>query len=227
MATVNTNKSCAQIVYFASEGRHNLIEVVRILKRILKRREELRSHKIVIFTAYGEGPSLVFNKLGDYSPKIIAVTFPRTFSVARQDGERLYPKISDSVLKFFSGVGIDVIVPPTLPFDVIDGMDGHNQQVKLIRRTIAIFGGGFELCLQAILRACDAGFIEEGESVIGMSGDVAGLFIASTTAHFLNAENGASIQEIFCKPKRLTVSRPQPVAKKMIEGEVKKPQLQA
>jgi hypothetical protein len=227
MATVMKSKTCAQIVYFESEGRQNLAEVVRILKRQFKRREELRSHKIVIFTAFGEGPSLVFDKLSDFSPKIIAVTFPRTYSIARKDGARFYPKISESVLNFFRGVGIEVIVPPSLPLDAIDGMDGHNQQVKLVSKTLAMFGAGFGLCVQAVLRACDMGYIQEGDSVIAMSGDIAGLFVASTTSHFLNNENGLSIEEIFCKPRRLTISRPKPAEKKIIEGEVSKPQLQS
>lgn len=229
VAELNNNKVGAQIVYFDKEGRDNLEQVLRVIKNILKKRTELRSHKVVVFTAEGQGAALAYNKLMvEFGSKIIAVTFPVTFSVKASDDQRFYPKISDSLQRFFSGVGIDVVVPPTLPFDLIEGMDGHNQQMKLVNQTIAIFGGGFGLCIQAVLRACDVGLVKEGEPVIAMSGDTAGLFIASTTGHFLNGGNGMAIQEIFCKPRNLTVSRPNsnrmsaPSDAKLIEGEVQK-----
>jgi hypothetical protein len=227
MADVNSKNCAAQIVYFNSEGRQNLVEVLRIIKKALNKREELRSLKIVIFTAEGQGPALAYNKLAEFRPKLIAVTFPVHFSVKLKDsGDRYFPKISEDIRDFFKGVKIEVVVPPSLPFDLIEGMDGHNQQVKVISQSIAMFGSGFGLCIQAVLRACDVGLLEEGELVIAMSGDTAGLFIASTTSHFLNKANGLQVQEIFCKPRNLTISRPalirlaEPQEKKILEGEV-------
>jgi hypothetical protein len=228
MPALNVNKTCAQIVYFDSEGRQNLDEVLRVIKKALKNREELRSLKLVIFTAEGQGPAIAYNKLGEFRPKIIAVTFPGHFSVKRPDSdERYFPRISDDIRGFFNGVKIDVVVPPSLPFDTIDGLDAHNQQVGVIQKTIAMFGAGFGLCIQAVLRACDVGLVGEGERVIAMSGDTAGLFIASTTQHFLNKGNGLQIQEILCKPRNLTISRPaprilaEPQGQKVLEGEIK------
>jgi hypothetical protein len=208
MGAMNSGIGAAPIFYFDSEGRQNLDNVLRVIKKIIKKREELRACKIVIFTAEGQGPAMAYNRLGEFRPKLIAVTFPIHFSVKRANGDRYFPRISDEIQDFFRGVHIEIVTPPSLPFDLIDGMDGHNQQVKLISQTIAMFGGGFSLCIQAVLRACDVGLLEEGESVIAMSGDTAGLFIASTTAHFLNSEGGLAVQEIFCKPRRLTRSRP-------------------
>ena len=221
MATVNHSKLATQIVYFDVEGRENLEEVLRVLQRVLKKREELRPLKIVILTAHGEGPVIAYNELRKYEPKIIAVTFPPSFSVKRVNGDRYFPKISENILKFFKGIEIDVVVPPTLPFDFIDGMEAHNQQVKLVRDTISIFGAGFALCIQAVLRACDMGRIESGERVIAVSGDTAGLFIASTTGKFLNGKGGIAIQEIFCKPRGLNISRPTPPRPMLIEGATK------
>jgi hypothetical protein len=227
MANVNSKNYAAQIVYFNSEGRQNLAEVLRIIKRVLKKREELRSLKIVIFTAEGQGPAMAYNKLAEFMPKMIAVTFPVHFSVKLKDTEeRYFPRIPDNIQQLFYGMQIDVVVPPSLPFDLIEGMDGHNQQVKVINQTIAMFGSGFGLCIQAVLRACDVGLLEEGEQVIAMSGDTAGLFVASTTSHFLNKANGLQVQEIFCKPRNLSISRPalkrlaEPQEKKILEGEV-------
>jgi hypothetical protein len=215
---MNTGKFGAQIVYFSEEGRQNLDEALKILRKVLKKREELRGCKIVIFTAHGEGPYKAFSKLSEFAPHIIAVTFPRTFSIQRA-GVMHHPTIPPKIRQFFDGVGIDVVVPPSLPFDLIEGLEGHNQQAMLVRDLLSIFGGGFSLCIQAVLRACDAGNVEVGESVIAVSGDVAALITASTTKHFLNREFGVSVQEIFCKPRKLTIVRPSQAAAKLVEGE--------
>lgn len=225
MANMN-NSTKAPIFYFDAEGRANLEEVLKVMRKILKSREDLRGLKIVVFTAEGRGPALAYNQLGEYSPKMIAVTFPRGFSVKGPNGHPYCPRISESVLKFFKGVEIDVIVPPRLPLDLIEGMEGHNQQMQLVRRTMAVFGTGFEMCLQAVMCACDMGLIEEGEEVIAFSGDTAGVFRASPTKKYLSLQCGLAVQEIFCKPRRLTVSRPKPKMAspeiKTIEGEVSK-----
>jgi hypothetical protein len=227
MAAITGQKFPAQIVYFDSEGRQNLNEVLRVIKKALSKREELRSLKIVFFTAEGQGPALAYSKLREFKPKMIAVTFPPHFSVKRADNEERYsPRIADDIRDFFDGVKIKVVVPPSLPFDLIDHMDGHNQQVLAIHQTIAMFGSGFGLCIQAVLRACDVGLLEEGELVIAISGDTAGLFSASTTSHFLNKRGGLQVQEIFCKARNLTISRPtikqlgESQEKKILEGEV-------
>jgi len=221
----------ASIVYFENEGRHNLEQVIRIVKSRLSKREELRSLKLVIFTAEGQGPAVAYNRLREFKIKMIAVTFPVHFSVQASGGKgRYFPRIADDIRHFFDGVRIEVLTPPRLPFDLIDGMDAHNQQVGLISKTIAMFGSGFALCVQAVLHACDVGAVQEGETVIAMSGDTAALLIASTTSHFLNKINGLQIQEIFCKPRALTISRRKPalasagstpqIEGKVLEGEV-------
>ena len=227
MARISNKGTGAQIVYFDSEGRQNLEEVLRVIKKALSKREELRSLKIVFFTAEGQGPALAYSKLREYKPKMIAVTFPLHYSVKLDESEeRYFPRIADDIRCFFDGVKIDVVVPPSLPLDSIDDLDGHNQQVKVIHQTIAMFGSGFGLCIQAVLRACDVGLLAEGELVIAISGDTAGLFSASTTSHFLKRFGGLRVQEIFCKASNLTLSRPvvkrfaEPQEKKVLEGKV-------
>ena len=213
-----------QILYFDAEGRRNLPEVIRVVKQKLKSREELRSLKMVVLTAEGEGPLLAYNSLVVYEPKIIAVTFPLAFSAKRKDRSYYQPRISERQRRFFDGVGISVVVPDTLPFDFIEGMEAHNQQVRLAKDAITLFGGGFAICVQAVLRACDAGAVEVGERVIAISGDCAALVTASTTGKFLSRDGGLSINEIFCKPRNLTIARPIPARSpsKVIERELEK-----
>lgn len=218
MAQIDTGKFNAQIVYFSEEGRQNLDEVLKIVKKQLNKREDLRKCKIVIFTAQGEGPYKAYNKLSEFSAKIIAVTFPHSFVLKRND-QFMHPQIPPKMRQFFVGVGIDVVVPPYLPFDMIEGMEGHNQQVKLVRDVLSIFGGGFSLCVQAVLCACDAGNVEMGEPVIAISGDVAALVTASTTKRYLNERVGVAVQEIFCKPRELTIVRPVEITHPLIEAE--------
>jgi hypothetical protein len=208
---MNTINGAQQIVYFDEEGRQNLPIVIRVLKRKLKSREDLRNLKLIIFTASGEGPLMAYRNLESFEVKIIAVTFPLSFSVKHKDGTPFHPHLPEKLRRFFDGVQIPVITPATLPFDGIEGMESHCQQMKLIRDVIAMFAGGFGLCIQAVLVACDLGLVKPGERVIVMSGDSAGLITASTTSKFLTKQ-GISVNEIFCKPRNLTISRPKPKA---------------
>ncbi len=213
----------SQIVYFDGEGRDNLPSVLRVVKKALKKREDLRSLKLVIFTSFGEGPLLAYNELSGFDLRIVAVTFPIDFCVKRQDGSSMFPRIPPKLLKFFSGVEIKVLSPAPLPFDQIENLEFHNQQMKTIRQAISIFGGGFTLCLQAVIRACDAGEVGCGERVLAMSGDCAAIVTASTTSGFLGS-GGLAVNEILCKPHNLTMVRsrlvPAEVEHKTIDGVV-------
>ena len=204
--------SHSQIVYFEREGRENLRYVLRVLKKAFRKRQELRSLKLVIFTAMGEGPALAYNELGEFDLRIIAVTFPVGFSFKQEGGEqRVFPRIPPKVKKFFDGVDIRVLQPATLPFDSIEGLQAHNDQMQVIKDAITLFGGSFTLCVQAVLHACDAGEVEAGELVVAMTGDCAAIVTGSTTAKFLTA-GGLSINEILCKPRNLTIAKPKAVA---------------
>jgi len=217
------------IRYFPSEGRENLVSVLKVVRNRLSRKPELRALKIIIFTAYGEGPARAFKMFEDYDPKIIAVTCPPDFTLKHED--QVYkPQIDPKLRKFFDGVGITVLTG-RLPFDKIDGMDGHNREMGILRNALSIFGGGVVPCLQAVLQSCDMGAVEIGERVIAISGDWAVLMTASMTSTAFCREQGVSINEIFCKPNTLDicrkkVSETRPASESVvIEGEVEKKQL--
>jgi hypothetical protein len=216
-------KSVSAVVYFEQEGRQNLSEVLNTLKRTFRKREDIRACKIVIFTAAGEGPALAYNKLKEYSPKIIAVTFAPGFSVKKKDNEGKEIEtsvcLSDQLKKFFAGVDI-IVLSSKLPFEGFDGVDSIKQQTKLIKDVLSLFGGGFSLCIQAVLQACDMGAINIGEKVVVISGDCAALVTASTTARFLSTDNGLSINEILCKPRNLSLTRRPAKQPKQLSGEL-------
>jgi len=161
-----------------------------------------------MFTAIGEGPALAYNFLQEYDPKIIAVTSPPGFYVKRGE-EKLFPRIPPKLQAFFNGVGVAVITS-RLPFDAMDGADAHNEQMNLIRRVLSLFGGGFSICVQAVLQACDHGVVEQGEKVIAVAGDCAAVMTASMTKDFLSRDRGLSINEILCKARKLTIARGSP-----------------
>ncbi len=195
----------SSILYFEHEGRENLPQVLRTVRRAVNRRPELRTLKYVIFTSTGEGPALAYSQLHEYDPRIIAVTFPPDFSVMRGQ-TRVSPRISEKLCAFFQGINIEVITD-RLPFDRIDGMQAHNEQMQVVADVLAVFGGGFALGIQAVLSACDHGEIAIGEKVIALTGDTAAIITASNTRKFLSKDGGLVINEILCKPRNLTISR--------------------
>jgi hypothetical protein len=217
------NKTVSGVVYFEQEGRQNLSHVLNTVKSAFRKREDVRTYKVVIFTAAGEGPALAYNKLKQYSPKIIAVTFPAGFSIRRSDNEGkeittpIY--LSDELTKFFAGVGIPVL-RSRLPFDGLGGAESIAQQMKLIRDVLSLFGGGFSLCVQAVLQACDMGTVDIGEKVVVITGDCAAIITASTTARFLLPDGGLSINEILCKPRNLSLTRKPIKQPKQISGQL-------
>jgi hypothetical protein len=198
------------ISYFEREGRQNLPAVLDRVKKVFEKREDIRSCKVVIFTAVGEGPALAYNKLKQFQPRIIAVTFPPGFMVNRtnEKGEssNYTVGITDQLKQFFAGVNVTVL-SGRLPFDGFDGVESIKLHMKLIKDVLSLFGGGFSLCVQAVLQACDMGAINVGEKVVVLSGDCAALVTASNTAKFLSLDEGLSINEILCKPRNLNITR--------------------
>lgn len=215
---VVTMQRATSIVYFDQEGRQNLLQVLRVVKKALRKRADLRALKLVIFTAEGEGPALALNQLEDFDPKIIAVTFPPDFSVLR-GGKRYFPRIPDKLRRFFNAVGVTVLTS-RLPFDRIEGAELHSQQLDCIRKTLSIFGGGFSLCAQAVLQSCDHGEVGIGEKVIALSGDCAAVITASDTKRFLTNAEGLAVNEILCKPRVLDITRAQLPGDELKTGEL-------
>jgi hypothetical protein len=218
-----------KITYFESEGRkENWPQVLRLVKGVFQNRAEVRSYKVIVFTAIGEGPLAAYNLLQEWDAKIIAVTAPPDFIVTRGD-KKLSPRIPAKAKAFFDGVGIPVIAA-RLPFQAIDGATAHNEQMNLITGVLSLFGGSFAQGVQAVLQACDHGLVEIGEKVFAVTGDSAAIITASNTGKFLTRDQGLSINEIICKARNLTIARGLPAVATEHSGslfEDDKPRLKA
>lgn len=194
--------------YFYEDGRANLTDVLKFVHQSMKRRAELRDLKVVFLTAFGEGPVLAVRMLRELHPKMIAVTFPPTTLVSTSDGRQVAaPKMSDEVAKFLRAMDV-TLIQGRLPFDLVAGVDGHNSSVTLIQKLYEGFGRSFPLCIQAVLQACDAGAISEGEDVIAITGDCAALICAAPTSRFLQQGSCFMVREFICKPASRGVGFP-------------------
>jgi hypothetical protein len=149
---------------------------------------------------------MAYSALEAFDPKIIAVTFaPR--ACAKKDGTPYTPRIPERARKFFEGVEIPIL-SSRLPFDALGTWSSHAEsKPKLIIDTLSLFGGSVHLAVQAVLQACDMGYLEIGELAFAITGDCILLVSASSTAVFLTPTQGLVIQEILCKPRRFTITR--------------------
>ena len=209
--------------YFDSEGRENLKQVLRVVKRSLRNSEEMRNLKLVFFTAYGEGPLLATQTLKEWTPKIIAVTFPPTFKVRRGE-EWVTPTLTKEVDTFLRDMDVRIITA-RLPLDTMVGAESHSREMDTIKNALAMFGESFPLCVQAVLQACDFGFVENGESVIGITGDTAAIIRACPTENFLSPRSLFFVREFLCKPavrelNRKLHGKPEAIIQKTLEGNV-------
>ena len=198
---VKTYRSSA-IAYFHEEGRTNLRHVLRLVQRARCKRPELQNLKIVFMTAFGEGPLLATRLFKNNRPKMVAVTFPPT--VKLPDGNPYV--ISEQVEAYLRAMKVD-LVRARLPFDGFGGNTPADQQMLLIKSILRSFGRSMPMCVEAVLQACDAGLVEEGEDVIGITGDMAAVITASTTSKFLSSQSVFSVREFICKSEK-QVQRP-------------------
>jgi len=194
------------ITYFDTEGSDNLTHVIKILKKTLERRADLRTAKLIFLTSEGRGPAMAYSALEAFDPKIIAVTFAPG-ACAKKDGKSYVPKIPERARKFFEGVEIPIL-SSRLPFDALGSWASYAEsKSKLIVDTLSLFGGSVHLAIQAVLQACDMGYVEVGELVFAVTGDCVLLVLASSTAVFLTPTQGLVVEEILCKPRRFTITR--------------------
>jgi hypothetical protein len=192
--------------YFLQEGKEN---VSGCLEATFEAAIAHSIGKVVIFTSAGKGVKMAIDEYCSNerysSVKVIAVTFPSQTKLPAGDPSDYC--IQGEMSDYLQDHHVPV-VRAHLPFEPIrshhkdDGLLGHD--FSLISGALRIFCGGMSLCVQAVLMASDAGYIEFGEHVIAMTADTSILVRAATTSRFLT---DLIVREIICKPVLLTIGK--------------------
>jgi hypothetical protein len=198
----------AQTTYFFQEGRENLEECLKIA---FQAAEQHGVHKIIIFTARGEGVTLAlrdFRSQNQYAHiQLVAVTFPADKYFTDAEKKPIKVEISDEVASLLSANDVP-LVRAHLPFDSVEPSAAQKTQVgrgySLVGDALNMFCGSMSLCVQAITLACDAGHVAPHEHVIALTSDTAILASAAVTRKMLSR---LVIREILCKPAILTIGR--------------------
>lgn len=212
------NQFRAPTTYFLGEGRENLAECLAIA---FEAAVQHNAHKIVIFTAEGEGLRLAterFCSQPQYEKiRLVGVTFPRGKRFTDATGRPRRVEIPVELERRFQSQGIPII-RAHLPFDPISPPFKDRgvlaQDLSLVGDALNMFCGSMSLCVQAVVLACDAGAVELGEHVIALTSDTAILAQASCTRRMLSQ---LVIREILCKPAILTIGRRE-IAERLIEA---------
>jgi hypothetical protein len=102
------------------------------------------------------------------------------------------------------GVGV---TSAHLPFkEMYDGRERTSEWTR-VSEAYGVLGGGFALCVQATLMACDAGLIEHGDEVVALTSDTAVAVRACRSESFLSPLDGLLVGHIICRPTRYTISK--------------------
>ncbi len=192
--------------YFMQEGKANIADCLRAT---FAAAVDHRVQKIIIFTSAGRGALMA---LDEYCSKeqyshiqLVAVTFASQTKFTAGDPSEF--SISPETQRSLDARGVPV-VRAHLPFSPIrthyEGQGVLGQDFGLIGNALRIFGGSMSLCVQAVLMASDAGFVELGEHVLAMTSDTSILACAAGTARFLT---DLIVREVICKPVLLTIGK--------------------
>lgn len=197
--------------YFDGEGREHMRECI---DRSAEWCVRTGLRKLVIFTGTGEGPHYAAKELlstDEYSSlQVVAVTppFGRAYRTSPGDPNSpiiragINPAMRDELL----ALGINV-VSAHLPFKGIHNGRERTSEWARVAEAYGVLGGGFALCIQALLVACDAGVVQSGERVVVASADTAFVAIACRTDSFLSPIDGLLIEHIICRPMRYQISK--------------------
>lgn len=184
---------------YPSEGRENLETT---LDNVVIATKSFDVDTVVVFVASAESV-LRLRELLDDSRKIIAVTFPVGFT-ALVDGVAQYVGVnSPEEQRRLESAGI-AFVRGVMPF----WTTGDSETNRVLRKSLGVFGGGLQLCVQALLMACDAGEISAGERSIAMVADTAILAHTENAFRFFADNSRFAVEHIICKPIAYSISRP-------------------
>jgi hypothetical protein len=189
-----------EILYYLREGQSNLDET---LDASFKAAAKYGIKYIVIFCGQGQG---IIKAIDNYLPnelysniKLIAATFPRNIRLS--DGTRF--NLPSDVKKRLKKLSIPIVrlTNNDLKKNIVKKSGISLRKIKII---CSMLGGGFPLCIEGAVAACEKGIVRAGECVIAMSADTAMIITTSDIKYFPGA---FVIREILCKPAILDITR--------------------
>lgn len=197
--------------YFAGEGRDFMRDC---LARAADACIKFDVKSLVIFSGTGEGPHYAAKEILSQVPysglKVVAVTppFGRAYrsNPGQPDSQVVRAGVNPAMRYELESLGVAVIAAH-LPFKEVTVGRSYVSEWTRVSEALGILGGGFPLCIQAILLACDAGFIFPGERVVVASADTALVALASRTESFLSPRDGLLVEHAICRPGRYPVSK--------------------
>lgn len=198
--------------YFPGEGRESMRECI---DRSVEACLAYNIGSLVIFTGTGEGPHYAAKELlpqGKYSNlHVVAVTppFGRAYLAdPRQgpDGPLVRAGINPAMRDELEALGISVVAAH-LPFKEMQVGRERVSEWSRVAEALGVLGGGFALCIQAVLLACDAGAVPLGERVVVASADTALIVWTSRTELFLSPRDGLLVEHILCRPRAYQISK--------------------
>lgn len=197
--------------YFDSEGRDHMRECLRLSFEWCVLNEVTT---VVVFTGTGEGPYFAAKELMPQprynSIRVVAVSPPAGRPYRADPSNPASPLvragISPSMRDELRAFGVPV-VSAHLPFKEIHDGHARTSEWSRVAQSYGALGGGFALCIQAMLMACDAGEIDPGARVVSCSADTAIAALVSRTEMFLSPAEGLLVEHIICRPSRYTISK--------------------
>lgn len=186
---------------YKSEGRENIGATIQ---NVAKAANVFDVGTIVIFAASAENV-LKLRDLVDDSRDVVAVTFPAGYSALVDDQPQYIGMPSQDDRRRLQEANVS-LVQGIMPFHALGIPNSHEVRVAL--QTLGLFGGGLQLCVQAILMGCDAGVIPIGDRCIAMSADTAIVAHTESAFRFFSDTSRFSIEHIICKPIAYAITRP-------------------
>lgn len=170
--------------------------------------------KVVMFTATGDGPLYASEKMlsQEFADiKIIAITPPagKPYKIDPQDPTKGVARagiLNPARKMVLTSSGINVH-SAHLPFKGIQSPEGHISEWAKVGEALGILGGGFALCIQAILIACDAGEVDVGERVVALTADTSIVALATRTDSFISPREGFLLEHVICRPCKYNISK--------------------
>ena len=211
-----SNHRDSTIRYFPEESGQNLTATLEVVAD--RWRDSSPRLAIISFSSGGTSMLELRERLGSEA-RLIVVTYPHKHPFRNEDGDVFYaPTSESSTIERLQKTSISV-VKGTRPFEDIIHPRASSVKHLAIRETLKMISGGMELCCEAVMMACAAGEVEQGDEVISFSADTAIVGVAALPSMMFHPGFGFEVREILCKPRVLTETRPRDTWKKMTEGD--------